>query len=123
VSTPRQQLAAQLRTDNAGWDVYEWPAKLTELRKPTAVVYRTALAPVTGGLSHDLDLEVYGLRSDSGPETEDALDNLLDAAMLSLQRLPGVAVVKATRTTFADVFQGWALELRWTSSDIYKAQV
>ena len=127
MSTPREQITAQFKTDHpagtpAAWDVYDWPVKLTELRRPAAVVYRTTLAPAPGGLSHEITLELYGTKTE-GPDAEAELDDLLDAAMLSLQRLGPVAVKKAERTTFGGVFQGWAFELSWTSSDIYKAQV
>lgn len=120
--TPRESIAAQLRTDLTTWDVVEWPWEPAEIRKPTAVVYRTEMSPVTGGLQHDLEMQVYGLKS-IGPESEAELDTLLDAVMLSLQRLAGVAVKSAKRKTFGAAFQGWELDLTWTSSDIYKAQV
>lgn len=127
MSTPREQVAAQFRTDHpagtaGAWDVYEWPVQLSEIRRPAAVVYRTTVTRAAHGLSHDLTLDVYGTKTE-GAEAEAELDNLLDSAMLSLQRLGPVAVKKAERSTFAGSFQGWSFELSWASSDIYKAQI
>lgn len=123
MATPRETIAAQFRTDQTGWDVYEWPFEPTEVRKPaTVVIYRHTLAPMAGGLSHELTLQLYG-RGTGGPATETDLDNLLDSVMLSLQRVGPVQVRKAERKTFAESFQGWELDLLWLSSDIYKAQV
>jgi hypothetical protein len=122
VATPRQTIAAALRTDNPTWNVFEWPADLTEVRKPTAVVYRTTLAPAIGSLVHEVKVQMYGTKA-IGAGSEDELDNLLDAVMLSMQKLAGVTVKEAVRKTFSDVFQGWELDVVWHSSDIYKAQV
>lgn len=122
MATPRETIAAQLAGDQAGWDVYNYPFEPSEVRKTTAVIYRTTLAPITGGLQHDLTLQVYGPGS-LGAKTETDLDTTLDAVMLSLQRLGPVQVRKAERKTFGSSFQGWEFELTWLSSDIYKAQV
>lgn len=122
MATPRETIAAQFRTDHTGWDVYDFPYEPSELRKPTAVVYRSTLAPVANGLDHELTCQLYGLKS-LGAASEAELDTLLDGVMLSLQRLDLVRVKSATRKTFGDVFQGWELELGWTSSDIYKTQI
>lgn len=129
MATPRETIAAQLVTDQPSWDVYSYPTAIAEVRTPAAVVvYRTDMSPIPGGLGHDVTLQLYG-RGAGGSKTEADLDSRLDDVMLSLQRLAGVQVKKASRKTFADssgrpdVFHGWELDLSWTSSDIYKAQV
>jgi hypothetical protein len=128
--TPRESIAAQLRTDLVtgkpaaeAWDVYDYPFTPSEVTKPgTAVVYRTTVKRTGTHLDHELTLQLYG-RGSLGAKTEADLDSRLDDVMLSLQKLAGVEVRKAERKTFADVFQGWELDLLWVSSDIYKASI
>jgi trans-2-enoyl-CoA reductase len=121
--TPRETIAGQLRTDLTTWDVYDYPFAPAEVTKPaTAVVYRSTVKPAGTYLEHELTLQVYG-RGTLGAKTEADLDSRLDDVMLSLQRLAGVEVLKAERKQFLDVFQGWELDLKWVSSDIYKSQV
>lgn len=121
--TPRESIAAQLRTDYSTWDVYDYPFTPGEVTKPAvAVVYRTTVKRTGTFLTHELTLQVYG-RGTLGAKTETDLDSRLDDVMLSLQKLAGVDVLKAERKQFGDSFQGWELDLSWVSSDIYKASI
>jgi hypothetical protein len=108
--TPRQIVAAQIQTDNTSFTVKDFPTTPTEVRDPYIVVWRSDVeeAETPLALKHTLTINAYGART-VGAEAEAALDDLLDALMISLQRIPGFVLDKAERSTFADTFHGWKI--------------
>lgn len=120
--TPRELVAAAIKQDLPSYDVRSYPYVPAELRRPLVVVFREGIAAVPEGLKHDLTVQLYGIRSTGSP-AEAELDTVLDNVMLALQKLDTVAVTRAERKVFADVFQGWELSLTWVSVDIYKQAI
>lgn len=125
MTTPRTQLAEQLTADHPDHKIYAFPYAPSEVRGPVIAVWRTDLSPSPNGpnlLRHSLTINAYGRKSlEEGAEAE--LDNLLDDVMLSLQRVPGVTFDGASRTVFAEVFQGWEIKCYAESKNVYKSQI
>lgn len=109
MTTARSLVAAQLRTDHAAWDVRAYgyfPGNVTT-KKPVVSVWRTDLRPGSNSLklTHDLTVNLYGSKT-AGEDVEEELDGLLDALMLSLQRIDPFRFVTAARTTWGQL-SGW----------------
>ena len=130
MTTPRQTVAAQLRTDNATFKVHAFPYLPAQVGDdPVISVWRTDLAPSPdspNNLRHSLQITAI-----VGPTLEEkaeaAGDDLLDAVLLSLQRLDVVAGISAERTVFGDEvkgqFQGWLIKCHAESPNVYKQTV
>lgn len=124
MSTPRTLLAEQFTADH-GHKVYPYPYSPSEVRAPVIAVWRTDVDPhpsSPGLLRHTLTVNAYVGKA-LGEEAEDALDDLLDDVLLSLQRVEGVTVTKSERTVFKDVFQGWDITCYADSANVYKQTI
>lgn len=122
MSTPRQILAAQFTADHPTYKVYDYPYFPKQVSSPVIAVWRTNMDPHPSGqglLRHPLTIEAY-IGPTVGEKAEATLDDLLDAVMLSLQRLDAVTVTGATRDIFGDVFQGWTIKCYADSPNVYK---
>lgn len=122
MSTPRETLAAQLRTDHPDYRVFDYPYAPSEVRSPVIAVWRTDVNPHPQSpsmLRHDLTVQAY-IGPTVGEKAEATLDDLLDAVLLSLQRLPAVTWTKSERTIFQDTFQGWTVTCYADSPNVYK---
>lgn len=131
MTTPRQTIADQLIEDHTlkGYRVYPYPYLPSEVRKPVISVYRTAVDPSPDSpnkLRHPVSIDAF-MGQSVGEAVEDAGDTLLDDIMLSLQRVPGLTFVSATRTVFGTEetgeFQGWSVKVYGDSANVYKSQV
>ena len=130
MATPRQTVADQLRADNETFKVYAFPYFPAQVGERNVIaVWRTDIAPSPDSpnlLRHSLQLQAM-----VGPALEEkaeaAGDDLLDAVLLSLQRVPGVGGVSAERTVFGDeergTFQGWLIKCHADSPNVYKSTV
>lgn len=130
MTTPRQTVAAQLRADNTAYKVHAFPYFPAQVgADPVIAVWRTDVAPSPDSpnlLRHSLQIQAM-----VGPTLEEkaeaAGDDLLDAVLLSLQRLAGVAGISAERTVFGDeergTFQGWLVKCHADSANVYKQTV
>ena len=130
MATPRTILAEALRADNAGFKVYAFPYFPAQVGDdPVVSLWRTDLAPSPDSpnlLRHSLQIQAM-----VGPALEEraeaAGDDLLDAVLLSLQRLGTVAGITAERTTFGNdergTFQGWLIKCHSDSENVYKSTV
>ena len=128
MATPRQIVADKIQADT-GYKVHAFPYSPSEVREPVIAVWRTDVgtSPDSPGLlRHSLQIQAM-----VGPTLEEkaeaAGDNLLDAVLLSLQRLQYIGGVTAERTVFGDeergTFQGWLVKCYADSPNIYKQTV
>ena len=130
MATPRQTVADQLRADNPGFKVYAFPYFPAQVgADPVISVWRTDVG--TSPDSPNLLRHALQLQAMVGPTLEEkaeaAGDDLLDAVLLSLQRLDSVAGITAERTVFGDeergTFQGWLVKFHAESANVYKQTV
>ena len=131
MSTPRQEVAAQLAADNATFDVRDYPftPKNVNVGKPVLSVWRDDVAPgdTAANLGHGLTVHAYGSKT-AGAAAEDELDDLLDAVWLSIERLRvlghGYRITSATRALFAnDTVAGWVIKIACTSPNVYRETI
>lgn len=128
MSTLREQLAARIKTDNPEFIVWDYPDAPSNVKvgAPVVSVWREVMEthPQSGlALEHTLKINVYGAKT-AGAAAELELDNTLDAVMFSLQRMPNLRFVKATRQSFRDgTLAGWQLEAAGTSKNVYRTQI
>ena len=126
-TTPRQQIAAQIKADNPTWIVLDYPftPATVNARKPVVTVFRSDLSPggAVTSLKHEMQINIFG--SATAPDKAEApLDNYLDAVMLSLERFAGFKFDKATRMTYRDeTFTGWQITGSATSANVYRQAV
>lgn len=129
MSGPREQLAAAIRADLAAAvpvvkaDVYDWGHQPEELARPAVIVFRTEVEQEALALGHSFTVQLLGTQQYATRETEAALEALLDEVLISLRRLSVVSWSKATRKVFLDLFHGWEIEVKWTSSDVYQQAI
>lgn len=125
-----EQLAATLaaslpKTGAKGWAwkaAPETPANVT--RKRFGAVWRTSLEPAPNGrLATHLNLDLYGAKALPGEATERELDDMLDAVLLVLQKVPNLKFAKADRATFAEVFAGWQVQVTINHNNYYAEEV
>lgn len=129
MATPRTIVAEQIQADNTGYKVYAFPYFPAEVREPVVSVWRTdvAASPDSPNLiRHSLQVQVYaGATLEEKAEAE--LDELLDAVLLSLQRLPSIGGVTSERVVFGDEsrgqFTGWKILCFADSANVYKQTV
>jgi hypothetical protein len=126
MDTPRQQLAAQIRTDNPTWIVKEYPDEPSQVRKgkPVVSIWRGSIVPAARQhLDHELTLHVYGSKVvDAAAENE--LDEILDAIMLSIERYEGARFVRAERRNLGDgAFAGFVITVNTYSKNVYREAV
>lgn len=125
MSTPRETVAARFILDHPTYKVYAYPHAPSEVRSPVIAVWRTDVDPhpqTPALLRHALTVQAY-IGPALGEKAEATLDTLLDAVLLSLQRLPGVSVTGSERTIFQDAFQGWTVKCYADSPNVYKQQI
>jgi hypothetical protein len=129
MSTPREQLAAQIKADNPTFVVWDYPdaPKNVKAGEPVVAVWRSDMDshPKAPGLAleHKLQINVYGART-AGSAAEAELDNLLDAVMFSLQRLGNLEFKTAARETFNNgTLAGWTITAAGTSKNHYKTEI
>lgn len=125
--TPRQMLAQALGTDNPEWIVYDYPGVPGQVEKgrPVAAVWRSDVVPATNrtNLGHELTINLYGAKT-SGAAAEDELDDMFDAAMLTLERFPGFVYSRGSRQSFKnDTFAGWQIAGVVYSPNHYRSTV
>lgn len=130
MATPRTIVADQIRADNPTFKVYAFPYFPTQVgAEPVIAVWRTDVATSPDSpnyLRHPIQIQAM-----VGPTVEEkaeaAADNVLDAVLLSLQRLGNVAGITAERTVFGDeergTFQGWLIKCHVESANVYKQTV
>ena len=120
----REQIADKIRADAqaAGilLDVYPFGYDPEELRRPAVAVFRETVAQEPASLEHGFIIQVFGVQGVATQKTEDALDTLLDAVLVSLRRLDVVAFKEAKRQVLGDQFQGWEITVTWSSVDYIK---
>lgn len=126
MSTLREQVAAQIAADNPTWKVWAYPDAPTNVAAgvPVVSVWREVMnahpdSPALA-LEHGLKINLY-LSKTAGTAAELECDNALDAVMFSLQKMPNLRFVKATREAFRDgTLAGWQLEAAGTSKNPYR---
>jgi hypothetical protein len=127
-ATLREQLALQIKTDNPTFLVWDYPDAPANVKagRPVVSVWREVMEthPTTGlALEHGLKVNVYVSKT-VGAAAELECDNALDAVMFSLQRMPNLRFVKATRQSFRDgTLAGWQLEAAGTSKNVYRSTI
>lgn len=120
--TARQRIAACIERDNPNITAHPYvmtPEQVT-LGNPVVSVYRSALtnAAQTNVLQHQVTLDVFcALQEGAGVESE--AEDALDAVLLTLQRMTGVAWSEAKRVTFGDDFAGYTITAAMVSKDQY----
>lgn len=126
-TTPRQDIAAQIKVDSPRWLVCDYPftPSTVAARRPVVSVFRPELGPGAKPqtLKHELTINLYG-DATAGAKAEALLDDYLDAVMLSLERVPGFKFDKATRMTYRDeTIAGWQITGAVVSPNVYRAAV
>jgi hypothetical protein len=126
MDTPRQQLAAQIQTDNPTWIVKDYPDEPSQVRKgkPVVSIWRASIVPAARQhLDHELTLHVYGSKvQDAAAENE--LDNILDGILLSIERYEGARFIRAERRNLVDgAFAGFVITVNTYSPNVYRAAV
>lgn len=127
MSTIRDIVAARIKSDSPTWSVNAYlagdPDNLAA-GKVFIAIWRTDVAVAPGALTHTLNIDL--MHGGSGSEKgETTLDAALDDLMLSLQRLDGVTVTSATRSTYGEggKFNGWQIECTAQTENVYRAAV
>lgn len=127
MTTPREEVAAQITADHPNWRVTDYPYKPSNVtpRHPVATVLRTSVTPASSALTltHTVQVTIIGAGT-VGKETETGLDDLLDAVYLSVERMPGYRVTKAERASlYGDTFSGWVVDVEATSANVYRQTI
>jgi hypothetical protein len=120
----RQQLAAQIATDQPDWLVQPFPYVPRQVAKgvPAVSVWRTELERQGLVLVHRLTVNLYCSKTaDEAAETE--AEDLLDELLMSIQRLGPASWSKAERMTFDKVLSGWQVTAELRSADQYQQTV
>lgn len=118
----RDHLVAELGTKWTWTACPDTPANVTR-GKRWGAVWRTHLEPSGGRLATALTLQVYAAKAAVSEATEHELDDVLDAVMLALQKVPGLRFQKATRVVFAEAFAGWEIETTKEHNNYYAETV
>lgn len=126
-TTPRQDVAAQIRADCPKWIVTDYPFTpgTVSARRPVVSVFRPELGAgdKAYSLRHGLEVNLYG-DATAGAKAEALLDGYLDEVMLSLERVGGFKFDKATRMSYRDeTIAGWQITGSVTSNNVYRAAV
>lgn len=126
-TTPRQDIAAQIKADCPRWIVQDYPftPSTVTARRPVVSVFRPDLGPGPKQytLKHELTINLYG-DATAGAKAEALLDDYLDEVMLSLERVPGFKFDKATRMTYRDeTIAGWQITGSVISPNVYRVAV
>lgn len=119
--TAREQIAAQIKTDNPSMSVIAYGASAPEnlgAGKVRVSVYRTRL-DVTAHLTHVMQVEVI-VAGVGTAKAEDDLDAALDKTLASLQRMDVIRVTSAERAIFDDKFIGYTINAEVDSVDVYR---
>lgn len=128
MSTVREQVADQIKTDNALYNVYPFPKSAPDNLGKTKVqvsVYRSDLQTLSenpNALQHNLIIEVL-VGQTVGDKAEDALDDALDNVLLSLQRIQGAQWSTAERTVFDEKYIGYKINASAYSDNVYQSIV
>lgn len=127
MTTPREDLAAQLAADNPDWTVlaYQFQPANVSPGKPIVTVWRGELAPGDSALTlnHKLTVFAFGSRT-AGAEAEAEMDDILDGVLLSLERLSGWKFESARRGVFYEgTLSGWHIEASALSKNVYREVV
>lgn len=128
MSTPREQVAAQIESDNPSWRVFNFakrPANVS-LGHPVVAVHRSTVEPSPESplvLEHTVEVQAFGART-MDAEAEDEMDEILDGVWTSLERLTGYAVKSAKRATFYEgTLSGWEITAVAKSANVYRDTV
>ena len=123
--TVREQVADAIKADNAAFIVKAAPVSLPEnlaAGKTYISVYRDSLDYSPGSLTHNLKIVlIVAKQGTEAAETD--LDGALDAVLLSIEAMPGVNWSTATRSTFAEKWQGYEIAASAASPNVYKSQL
>jgi hypothetical protein len=123
--TPREILAAAVLAAQPEWTVKDYPWKPKQVAKDQAAVavWRSDLELVNAlELRHTLTVNLYVSRTE-GADAEAEADDALDAVLLAIQGVPGLAWSRAERQTFDNVFTGWQITASGTSTNVYRQEV
>ena len=130
MATPRQIVADQIQADNETFKVRAFPYFPSEVRGEAVIsVWRTDVGTSPDSpnlLRHSLQIQVYA-GATLEEKAEATLDELLDAVLLSLQRLTSIGGVTSERVVFGDEssgqFTGWKILCYADSANVYKQTV
>ena len=126
LDTPEQQLADQIKADNAGWIVLDYPDKPKQVSKgkPFVAVFRASIVPAGNRtmLDHELKVNVFASKQ-TGEGAAAELREILDGVMLSIERYVGGSFKRADLKVFDEVYLGWDIDVTVTSENIYRSAV
>lgn len=122
MSTPRELIAAQLRTDHQEFDVKAYPASVPAnlgAGKVQVSIWTLTLTPNKIEIGTDLTIEIVQKASLSD-EGETQLMNNLNGVLLSVERVPGLVWTSAERIQYEDGYSGYKISLNCTTPNVYK---
>lgn len=123
--TPREVLAQGILAAQPEWTVKDHPWKPRQVAKDQAAVavWRTDLEVISNlELRHVLAVNLYVSRTE-GADAEAEADDALDALLLAIQGIPGLAWSRAERMVFDNVFTGWQITATGVSTNVYRQAV
>lgn len=127
--TVRSYLETPIKDAHAaqGWRIHGYPHIPAQVRTgaPVVSLWRSDMSPGSNSLelSHDVTINLYGAKT-AGDAVEDDLDGLLDALMVTLQRLNRYTWSKASRIAWNDgTLAGWQITGTVSSPNIYREAI
>ena len=123
MSTIRQQIADQIKADNAAFVVDTYPRSYPENLRAGGTyvqVYREAIRHTSeDALTVDLKAVVLVAKQD-GPKAEDDLEGALDQVLLSVERFPGASWSEATRVVLGDKWNAYEVSVTVGINNAYR---
>lgn len=105
MTTPRQELADQIRADQPDYVVCSYPKTPANVTKghPFVDVWVTSITPIQDDarLAYELEVHCYA-SSTEGDAAEAEAEDVRDEVLLSIQRLTNYAWTRAERVNFGD---------------------
>lgn len=130
MSTPREQVGAQILADNPAYLVNTYPSEPEQVtaRHPYVNVYCSSIAPAEDDrlLEHTLEVHVYASKV-AGDAAEAEVETIRDQVLLSVQRLTDYKWTRAERVTFTPdaggSFVGYKITVLGGSHNEYAATI
>lgn len=123
-STARSYLGDAVQAALPEWKVETAPAEPGQVRrgKPFLAIWRATLSPGDSvfNLTHAMELDLYGAKTENDADTEEELEGHLDALLTVLESLELFQFREAERMTFKGSFQGYKITGSITTENIYR---